>query len=155
MDSIDYFETFINSTILMDKDKVDEQLQAISIKYFKNVIKIKAMNLPYGGWEIVAKGIRKQWVKAYIIDEGYTFKIYWYNSNEFLRWVATVIMHELARTYNATVWSGQDLQITAPEEEWYTTFKDYIEGLEINGPPDAKEIMIKRCIPRKVRRKFL
>lgn len=155
MQPINYFETFINSITFLHKDEISKQLQTISTKYFKNMIKIKAMKLPYGGWEIKAKGIKKQWIKAYIIDEGFTFKIYWYNSNEFLRWVATIITHELAILYDAPVWSGKDLQIIKENNKWYTTFKDYIEELEIDGPSDVKDIMIKKSLSKKIRKNFL
>lgn len=154
MDIISYFETFINSDTILDKNQIKKDLKGISDKYFKEMVKIKDMKLPYGGWEFNAKCLRNQWVKAYIIDEGYTFKIYFYNSNEFLKWVATIVMHELAIKYNATVFSGRNLTITRPDNAFYKTFKGYMEELKINGPKDSKQVLIKHTIPRKIRKVF-
>jgi hypothetical protein len=154
MDIISYFETFINSKTLLEKDALTAKLKEISEKHFRNIVKIKAIDLPYGGWEIKAKGLRNQWVKAYVIDEGYTFKIYWYNSNEFLRWVATIVMHELALEFDAEVFSGRNLEVGEPEDAWYDTFKGYIEHIKVVGPSDAKQNLMKNTIPRKIRKAF-
>ncbi len=143
MDIISYFETFIKSKTFLNKIIIDEKLKQFTKNYFKGVIKIKTLDLPYGGWEIKATGLKNQWVKAYIIDEGYTFKIYWYNSNEFLRWVATVIMHELAYEYNAGVFSGQNLEVIKPEKAWFKTFKEYVKSIDYDKvkdlPPNIKK----------------
>jgi len=142
---ISYFETFINSKIFLDKTIIDKKLKQFTKEYFKDVIKIKTLNLPYGGWEIKANGLKKQWVKAFIIDEGLTFKIYWYNSNEFLRWAATVIMHELAFEYKASVFSGQDLEIIKPEKAWFKEFKEYAKNIDPNKI---------NSLPIKIKKKF-
>lgn len=151
---ISYFETFINSDCKLDKVDVNDKIKIISNKYFENVVKIKALNLPYGGWEIRAKGLKNQWVKAYIIDEGFTFKLYWHNSNEFLGWVVTIIMHELAIYYNSTVYSGRDLRVVEPEKSYFKTFKGYLDNLNIAGPEDAKSTLIQNTIPKIIRKKF-
>jgi len=130
MDMISYFETYINSKTFLNKKDVNADIKKISEKHFRRMVKIKFHNLPFGGWEIRAKGLRNLWVKAYIIDEGYTFKIYWYNSNEFLRWVATIIVYELALLYNSNVFSGKNLKIIISDNTWYKTFKDYASTLD-------------------------
>lgn len=153
LDIISYYETFINSQGFLDKHEVHKKLHQISEMYFKGFVKIRQMKeLTYGGWEIKATGLRNQWVKSYIIDEGYTFKIYWYNSNEFLRWVSTIIMHELALEYDATVFSGKDLQITKPDDAWYKTFKSYMKHLSID--PGPRNALIKNTIPKRIQKAF-
>ncbi len=110
------------------------------------MVKIKQIpGLNFGGWEIKAKGLSDQWVKAYIIEEGYTFKIYWYNSNEFLRWVATIIMHELAMEYKASVFSGKNLEVIEPEKSWFKTFKEYAKRV------DSRDI---KNLPEKIKKVF-
>jgi Zn-dependent M16 (insulinase) family peptidase len=151
MDIISYFETFINSKEFISKYAINKYLDEICQKYFKGFVKIKKIRLHYGGWEIKAKGLRNQWVKAYVIDEGFTFKIYWWNSNEFLRWVANIIMHELAVRYNATVFSGKNLQITHPDEAYYKTFDKYLEK-QFN---DEEREEVLKSLPNKIKRAFL
>lgn len=154
MEIIPYFETFINSKDMLNKAAVNEKLNAIDKKYFKGLVKLKLLRLHYGGWEISAKGLKNQWIKAYIIDEGYTFKIYWYNSNEFLRWVATIIMHELAVEYKAEVYSGRNLEVCEPEDGYLDSFDKYVDNIRVYGPPDAKNNLVTNTIPRKIRKKF-
>jgi len=145
LDIISYFETFINSKTFLNKTIIDAKLKQLTKEYFKDIIKIKMMELPYGGWEIKAVGLKSQWVKAYIIEEGFVFKIYWYNSNEFLRWVATVIMHEIASEYNAGVFSGQNLEVIKPEKAWFKTFKEYTKSIDYDRIKD---------LPPKIKKKF-
>lgn len=145
MDIISYFETFINSKTFLNKMVIDTKLKQFAKDYFKGVVKIKTLNLPFGGWEIKATGLKNQWVKAYIIKEGFVFKIYWYNSNEFLRWVATVIMHELASEYKAGVFSNQNLEVIKPEKAWFKEFKDYAKSIDYDKVKD---------LPLNIRKKF-
>lgn len=154
MEYISYFETFINSQTSLERKDIHLKLKEISKKYFRGIIKIKQLGMSSGGWEFRAKGLKDQWIKVYIKDEGYTLKIYWYNSNEFLRWVATIIMHEIAYSYDARAFSGRNLKISRPYEDWYDTFKEYIDNTLVSGTIEARQNLVHNKIPNRIKKAF-